>query len=64
MRVNRSKIVSLFVNDETNINLIAQGYKPSTDHVLTKLISKNELTLKQQQQIHKIGCEVYGLEAA
>jgi hypothetical protein len=64
MRINRSKIVSLFLNDETNSRLITNGYKPSTDHVLAKLTTENSLSLKQQQKIHQIGCEVYALKEA
>lgn len=61
MKLNTAAIQTLFINDERNQTLIHKGLKPSTDHILAQLTKQYDLTVEQQQRIHQIGCQIYGL---
>lgn len=54
-------IQNLFINDARNQKAIKEGWKPSTDHILAQLTKQYDLTVEQQQRIHQIGCQIYGL---
>ena len=64
MRITKKYLTNLFLSDTINAELVKKGLKPTTDHVLAFLTKQHTLDVKQQQQIHRIGYKLLGLESA